>query len=386
MNTLWKCNRLMTVACLAAALALTACGDDGTPAGGNNLSEADTGVDTGEPDAGGDDVGDEDAGDEDAGEEDAGDDTGEEDTGEDACDLEGFTAPSEMVMDESATGWSLFGSSGTQLLSLSIANDGGLTDVGSVSFEDKPLAEQANALVLADGCGPESCESFFMATAGTLEVSTWNQEPDGSFEARLTDVELVEIAETDTGFSRVTDGMSWCVASLELSASTDPMDTLPTNVTCDRNGFAAVTDGVTATATGNGPLIVEALNADAAPRDAMSLQIYPGYDGAAVASSTYNLDDFNYATCANCLLVYAGCDGDTCQKTFIAGEGSLEVSSTGMADDAFTAGEQFTATLTGAKLVEVEIDSNYDTELVPGGESWCIDSFSWDLPVSDPAP
>lgn len=387
MNTLWKYERLMTATLLVAALALTACGDDGTPAGGgNNLDEADVGVDAAAPDAGGEDVGEADAGERDTGDEPGEDASPQPDTGGDACDLEGFTAPADMVMDESATGWTLFGSSGTQLISLSMANDGGLTDVGTVSFENKPLAEQANALVLADGCTPESCETFFLATSGTLEISTWSQEPDGRFEARLIDVELVEIAETDTGFTRVDDGMSWCIDSLELSATTDPMDSFPASVSCDRSGFTALTDFVTATALGNGPLIVEALDAEAAPQNALSLQIYPSYDGAAVATGSYQIDDFNYATCANCLLVYAGCDGDTCEKTFIAGEGSLEVSRTGMAENAFTAGEQFTATLTGATLVEVEIDSNYDTELVPDGESWCIDSFSWDLPVSDPAP
>lgn len=387
-----KFRRLLMVACLAASVALAACGGDDNPAGNNANNSANNGADTGEPDTGVPDVDDQDAGDEDSGEHDAGDedsgeqDAGDEDANAETCEFDDVLGQaSDLELDETATSWLLNAEADAQMLSLWIGKDAGAAGTGSVAFADSPLADQDNALVVGRGCSSGSCDAYFMAIGGSMDITTWDKDIAGSFEADISDIELVEIAATANGFERVDSGQSSCIDSLSLTAATDPMDIFPADVTCDRDGITTA-GGSSAVPTDGGALIVEAGTDGQATQDFLSLQIYPDLAGAATSAGTYELTDFNYATCENCLLIYAGCDDQTCQKTFIAGEGTLEITNAGTVDGAFTAGEPFTAALTDAKLVEVTIDSNYDTEIVEGGESWCISQYYWDGAIQSPLP
>jgi hypothetical protein len=378
------------VICLVASLAVTACGDDsdsGNNGGGNN--GADVGdQDTGDQDAGDQDAGDQDTGDQDTGDQDTGDqDAGDQDTDNGGPDVTGLTVPSGLELDETDSSWSLFAETDTQLISLSLNKEGGATGTGQFQFEDVVLDEANNTLITADGCTDQGCRAFFMATSGTLDITAFETDVEGgSFEANLSNVGLVEIEQTQAGFQKVDGGETWLIDSADISATTDPSDTFPTTVACDTQGFTAADGTASATATNGGALIVDAANSDTAPQDALSLQIYPSFAGAATTAGQYQLDDYNFASCANCLLIYAGCDDQgTCQKTYSAGAGTLDITAAGTTDDAFVVGEQFTATLTDAKLVEVTISDSYDTEFVEDGADWCVDSYSWDLTIIEPA-
>jgi hypothetical protein len=376
MTNLLNRRRLMMVICLVATLALAACGDDnGGNNGGGNNGGGNNGADAGDQDTGDQDGGDQDGGDEDT-------------NGGGGCDLTGFTSPTGMTIDESAFAWSLYGETDSQAVSLTLYKEGGTTGTGEVEFEDLPFADIFNELLLGDNCGDEGCETLYVAVSGTLNITEWDMENEGgNFAAELTDLELVELAQTQSGYERVENGQTWCVDSLSLSATTDVIDTFPDTVDCDRDGFTAADGEISAVASDQGPLIVEAPSAAQAPRDVLSLQIYPSVTGAATTVGTHELDGSNYADCANCVLVYTECaeGDDTCEpQTFLAGEGTLDISSAGTGDDGFAVGEQFTATMTDAKLVVVIIDQSFESTIVEDGEGWCIDSFSWDVTLEAP--
>lgn len=394
MESITMKKRVLSVAALAGVFLLGACAEEDTPPSGLNDGQVmtDTGPEDG-IDAGMGDVEDPpdvepelDAG----GEEDAsgGDDVGGDDVSEDICDLEGFRALDGLEMEQVAGGWSLFADADSQVLSLNLSSADGEVEPGVIEFKDVALAEQANSLLMASGCTPVGCESTFMAVAGSLEVKTFEGTEGGIFEGTLSDVELVEIVDGDRGYERVEGGLSWCVASLDLSATSVLRDSFPESVECDRESFAAsaASAGTVDARILGEDLVVEASTAAQPPQDLLSLQVYPSLAGAATDVGTYTLDDFNYASCSTCLLVYAECTDRGCAKTFIAGRGELEIIKSGRVNGDYVAGELFSAKLRRAQLVEVTIDpGTYETALVEGGQSWCIDEFVWDTTLRDPA-
>ena len=396
--------RQLLLACVVASLALAGGCIGGGSGGnngnnGNNGSTADTGMsdDTGSSDDTGmdDDTGTpEDTGSsEDTGTPDdtgTDDDTGTpqdtgtpedtgtpDDGGSSGCDVDGFTPASgtDIAITEDGISWSFFAGSdaGDQVLSLTIDKNGGADATGTYDFQDVPADDAVNQLLMADGCTQSSCETYYYATSGSFEITTWDQTDDGAFEVTFSNVELVEISIDDQSgdISRVSGGKTWCVASLSVTATVNAMEPFAAN--CDTNDFTADGD-ITAEPFGNGGVFVEALSANSEPNDSLSLEIYPSFDGAATSAGTYQIDDYNYASCANCLLIYADCDSTNgCDKIYVAGEGTLDITSTG------GDGDQFTATLTDAKFAEATIDQSYNTDLVEGGAGWCISSFSWDV-------
>ncbi len=375
-----KSRRWTTVVCLAAMMSLAvACGDDDNGGGSsnnannannvNNVNNDNNGADAG-PDA--------------APEEDAGPDAEpEEDAGPDAEQpaepLSGFDSADDGTLDESATGWSVLtnNTDGDRLLSLELAADGGASDTGTFEFEDFTTTEPANVLIGAAGCTEDSCESFFQAVSGTMEITTFEKTEGGSFEATLTDVELVEVELTQGGTNVIEDGNTWTIDDSTIVATVDPMAEFESS--CEIEGFTADQDGVTATAA-DGYYTVEATTvADDDSETILSLQVYEDFgEEGEVASTegTFQIDDYNYETCANCLLIYENCtDEEGCETIYSAGAGTLEVTSTG------GEGDQFVATLTDAELAEVTIAQSYDTDLVNDGVGWCIDEFSWDVTI-----
>lgn len=82
-----------------------------------------------------------------------------------------------------------------------------------------------------------------------------------------------------------------------------------------------------------------------------------------------NADDQNYETCTTCLLIYADCTTETCDKAFFATGGTIEVSAIDL--EAGTV----TATVRNIIAVEVTIDENtFASTPVAGGETWCLPS------------
>lgn len=387
MNSEWKSSRLRILTCVVALLAITGCGEPETNESAENqeVSPGEENGDGGETDgdsnaSDGDDNGD---GDSNAGDGEADGDGGDGDgDSEEGCDLTGFSAPGDLLLKETSFGWSLIAESGPQVLSLSLASDGGAQGTGSFEFEDLELTDQSNSLLIADSCTAFGCDNLFQAIGGTLEILIWDRTSGGAFEVEFQGLELVEVVQTEAGLQRVQEGLVWCISTLEMSAASLPLDTFPADRVCETDQFLATEEGLSALGINGDTLIVEALSSQSTPHDVLSLQLYG--DASGIETGIYEIDDFNYATCEYCLLIYAGCDGLICEKTFIAGQGDLEITSAGTADNGFTAGAQFTATLSSAKLVEVIINPNtYETRLVEDGEVRCIGEFSWDIEVTE---
>lgn len=150
-------------------------------------------------------------------------------------------------------------------------------------------------------------------------------------------------------------------------------ETTETTQTCTRSGFTAVAQD----AMDYSPDISYiAQTSTGAPVDTLTIDTYSDFSGAS-GPGTYALKAENFADCGNCVLAHAGCDENlsNCTKLFYAQGGTLEITTWG------AAGEHFTGTLTGAVLYEATIDENDVSTLVPGGETWCIDSFAFDAVI-----
>ncbi|MGM0557904.1 MAG: hypothetical protein ACQEVA_16075 [Myxococcota bacterium] len=390
-----KTPRIFFCLSLAAVLVIGAgCTEPNSSYGsnneGNNGAQEDTGG-TGQQDTGSDDgQSDEDAGGgTDTGQaEDAGSDedvVDPEDTGtvddavDPSCDLTGFTMTSDDTnIAENNDNWELFATNdaGGRFVQIFLDKASGSADVGDITFRDVPADQAQNLLIMGDGCNDQGCRGVYQAIDGTLSITEFDKREGGTFAATLSNAQLAEIdVDQDGNITRVSDGQTWCISSTDFTAQSQPANDF--TVQCDNNGFTP--DGGRTVDYGDGALYAEARTRRVEPNDILSLQIFSDFDGAATTPGTYQLDDPDYATCANCLLVNIDCSPNNggCAQTFIAGAGTLEISSTGVV------GDTFTATIRDARLTEVDINPDtYETTRVQNGEGWCISSFSWDMRIA----
>ncbi len=141
---------------------------------------------------------------------------------------------------------------------------------------------------------------------------------------------------------------------------------------CDRNGYTSVAGD--ALAFDNGDIWYIAQSSLGTPVDVFSIEIYAALGGAG-AAGTYTLSDENYDSCGNCVLIQTDCDGNLndCQRTFLASAGTMTITSIG------AIGAQLTAKLTDLVLIEITYDGDYHSTPVPGGDTWCIDSYDLDV-------
>ena len=225
---------------------------------------------------------------------------------------------------------------------------------------------------MAENCNDQGCEHFYLAIEGTLQISVFEKTQGGAFEATLRNARMIEIEFSSTDEVRVVeDGKTWCLGEARLSAIAKPLD--GGGDACDNSGFTP--GGGTSVRASSDALYAEAQSQQGDPRDILSLQVFSDFDGAATSPGTYQLDDPDYESCANCLLINTDCSRSQggCAKTFIAKSGTLDITKTG------GVGDEFEAKLTDARLIEVEIDSNtYETQRVEGGENWCLPEFEWE--------
>jgi hypothetical protein len=169
-------------------------------------------------------------------------------------------------------------------------------------------------------------------------------------------------------------------ATVADTATSGPDTASPPTSGCDRTGFDSVVQVVESE---TGLTVFNAANSESAPYDLLSIELYSGDDyTGATGPGTFALDDPNYRTCSNCVLVSANCDGETCAKRFYAEEGTLVI------DRWDAQGGRFSGRLENVKLYEVTIDGQtYDSTRVAGGETWCLPSVPFEaeikaLPVS----
>ncbi len=102
--------------------------------------------------------------------------------------------------------------------------------------------------------------------------------------------------------------------------------------------------------------------------------------GATNAAHDFTFTGENLADCHTCLQMRRDCGGTSCisGQKFLAQEGSVSLTQVG------AAGTQMQGTFTNLKLAEITIGSGLTTTLVPGGETWCIDSYSFDTTITAP--
>ena len=148
---------------------------------------------------------------------------------------------------------------------------------------------------------------------------------------------------------------------------------------CDFNLFPAV---ATSFSTESSASIYRATSAASEPVDTLQIELYSGYDGVATGVGTWSLDDPNYKTCANCVVVRTGCSGGTCADTYYVDSGSMVI------DQWDAAGGRFKGHLENAIAKEVTIATDFTSTEVVDGKAWCLDGYTFDaevksLPVSD---
>jgi hypothetical protein len=101
--------------------------------------------------------------------------------------------------------------------------------------------------------------------------------------------------------------------------------------------------------------------------------------------ATDGVHDFTFtgeslADCHTCLQMRRECTGNSCisGKIFLAQEGTASVTQIG------AAGTNLQGSLTNLRLAEVTIGMGLETTLVPGGDTWCIDSYDFDQTITAP--
>lgn len=350
-STRWKTLfALMTAALMTLSVA---CSDDADNNANNSNGEADAGESNSndDPDSGNND---------------------DDDTGEDQQGLEELNLDGESGIVEDADGSWLFTATSqdqSQFVQIALTGDQA-TEGGSVEFEEATSLESDNAAFFLDG------EATYMTTSGTLEIDTFEaDEAGGDFEARLVGNELVEvqISQEDGSVSEVPDGLTGQLDEEMLSGAVEPW--VEFEPSCDLEGFEAADATMQATA-GDGTMSASAATSEEEPNDLISIFLSDN------AEDTFEIDDFRLSECENCALLDQECttsdQGLACEKTFMAGAGEIEVTSTGSVDD------QFTATLRNAEFAEAEIDwFSGETRLVQDGEGWCVDEFQFDATIEE---
>jgi len=94
---------------------------------------------------------------------------------------------------------------------------------------------------------------------------------------------------------------------------------------------------------------------------------------------TYSLEDVNYRDCGLCLLIFKDCDNSQCARILYATEGSVEISQLGSAP-----GQRIAGQFHDVVFREVALDSDWTSAPVEGGETWCMDGFSFEKSLLHP--
>jgi hypothetical protein len=149
---------------------------------------------------------------------------------------------------------------------------------------------------------------------------------------------------------------------------------------CDENGWTPGGSEAATAAEDEGTLvfgIVESYSSDdQVPYDALNIELY--YEsGAETGPRTITLGD-NYKDCLYCVLIYAECPEDPetpCGAVYLAQAGTLDITENGGSSG------NFKATLSNVQLAEVDIAEDFTSTVLPNGRVWCIDNYTFDLPI-----
>lgn len=162
-------------------------------------------------------------------------------------------------------------------------------------------------------------------------------------------------------------------------ASDDGEPSSPDASTCDRDGFAP------ANQTGErddelGLLFYTGVRGAAPMIERLTIDLYFSL-GAADEPHDFTFTAESLADCHTCVMLRSDCDESSCTngKAFLVQSGTLSVETIG------AIGTTLTGSLQSANFVEVTINpGDLETTPVPGGESWCLDSYSFTAPITGP--
>jgi len=148
---------------------------------------------------------------------------------------------------------------------------------------------------------------------------------------------------------------------------------------CDFNGFVAALEMASPADFGGGGVVYSAYTAETVPVDSLNVEMWAGLGGPD-APGTYPINDDDYATCSLCVLLGKDCTLDAdgylvCETYFLANSGSLTITAIG------DVGDQLTGSLADVNAVEVTIAQDYTSTPVPNGDTWCVDTYAFDVPI-----
>ena len=99
--------------------------------------------------------------------------------------------------------------------------------------------------------------------------------------------------------------------------------------------------------------------------------------GAETGPFTFDVTGENDQDCAVCGLIYTNCEADgACESAWLVQSGTLEITANGGKDG------QLTGVLRGARFAEVTINEDYESTLVDGGQTWCVDRYAFDAALT----
>lgn len=154
----------------------------------------------------------------------------------------------------------------------------------------------------------------------------------------------------------------------------DPAPSPPPMGACDQNGFQP---SVTSAGMEQFGLQYTAEGGQPAGSERFWVQIYSGFNGP-TQPGRYTVENENFADCGLCLLIFSGCNGQTCAKTFYADNATVNITELG------GPGGRFAATVESAVFKEVTIESEtYRSVPVAGGETWCVGDYAFDEAIAE---
>lgn len=134
---------------------------------------------------------------------------------------------------------------------------------------------------------------------------------------------------------------------------------------CDRVGFGG-TAGVTS--RGANDNVTHVIDDGT---DRLLIDVYLGVSIFEGMPQTIPLTGENYDICAGCVLMYEGCFGEACERTYLAQSGTLDLTEIDRSN--------VVGTLEDVRLIEVTVDTTTNTSTpVPDGRVWCLGDRSFE--------
>lgn len=101
------------------------------------------------------------------------------------------------------------------------------------------------------------------------------------------------------------------------------------------------------------------------------------FEDGAPRTGTFDLAEMNDENCEFCVQPFGYCNGDGCGFTFVPTEGEVEILSPG------EPGVPFRGEVRNARFTQVWVDASGNYKELGNADTWCIDSFEFDIEVPE---